>query len=261
MKKLVIPAIAATLITFMAHAAPPAKAKHVVDNSTDKTKIQAIIKDYLTEHPEIIIQAVQNYQRKQYEQAEQTIKTTQKNASNFAAPLFKQINDPSTGNPNGKISVVEFFDYQCPHCIDMAPVIEALVKANPDVKVIFKEFPIRGPQSEFAARAALAANLQGKYYQFSHALLTVNKPLTEEIVYETAKSAGIDVDKLKQDMNSNAVKEQLKNNMLLAKQLNLFGTPAFFIGKTNATTKDNVNYVPGQMDLNQLQSAIDKANQ
>src|SRR5689334_12549783 len=74
--------------------------------------------------------------------------------------LFHQNSDPVAGNPKGKVTVVEFFDYQCSHCMTMAPVIEAIIKNNPNVRVVFKDFPIRGPVSEFAAKAALAANKQ-----------------------------------------------------------------------------------------------------
>jgi protein-disulfide isomerase len=94
-----------------------------------------------------------------------------------AGGLLYRAGDPIAGNPKGKVTLVEFFDYQCGHCIDMAPVIGEIIKANPNVRVIFKEFPIRGPVSDYAARAALAANKQGKYYQFSHANIKLAQEL------------------------------------------------------------------------------------
>lgn len=228
-------------------------------SSSEKAKIETIVHDYLLKNPEVVIQAVQNFQKKQYEDAEQTVKQTQKIAGNFASPLFHQANDPSIGSPNAKVTVVEFFDYQCPHCIDMAPVITDIMKKNPEVRIVFKEFPIRGPMSEVAAKAALAANKQGKYYEFSHALLTANKQLTEELIYNTAQSVGLDVAKLKTDMNTKEITDQLNANVKLAQNLKLFGTPAFFIGKTDSD--QGINYVPGQMNLTQMQSAIDKIGQ
>lgn len=174
--------------------------------------------------------------------------------------LFHQANDPVAGNPKGKITVVEFFDYQCSHCINMAPVIAAIIKANPDVRVIFKEFPIRGPVSEFAARAALAANEQGKYYSFSHALLASSQPLTEETILDIAKSSGLDVNKLKKDMNSSRISSQLKKNAKLAMDLKLPGTPAFFIGKTYGKSNNDIQYVPGEMSQNELQDVINKVS-
>ncbi len=225
----------------------------------ERSKIEEVVHQYLLNKPEVIVEAVQNFQRKQYEQAEATVKKTQENVAVFATPLFRQANDPVAGNPNGKISIVEFFDYQCPHCIDMAPTIAAIIKANPDVRVVFKEFPIRGQMSDMAARAALAANKQGKYYEFSHALLGSNKPLTQAVIFETAKNTGVNLDQLKKDMNDAVVNGQLKNNVELAQKLKLFGTPAFFIGKTDASDSKSISYVPGQMDQTQLQKAIDKA--
>lgn len=219
-------------------------------------QIENVVHNYLLDKPEVIVEALQIMQRKQYEQAEQTVKQTQKNVSNFVNPLFHQAVDPVAGNPDGQVTIVEFFDYQCPHCVDMAPVIASIIKSNPDVRIVFKEFPIRGPQSIYAAKAALAANMQGKYYEFSHALLTSNQPISEESVLKAAKQAGLNIDKLKQDINSPEVEKQIENTTKLAQELKLFGTPAFFIGKTDG---NNISYIPGQMDVKQLQSEIDKA--
>lgn len=259
MKRFIQTTLAAALFACItqAYAAPSNVNNNVSVSPAERAKIEEVVHQYLLSKPEVLVEALQILQKKQYEQAEQTVKQTQKTASAFAKGLFNQMNDPVAGNPNGKISVVEFFDYQCPHCIDMAPTIEGIIKANPDVRIVFKEFPIRGPMSEFAARAALAANKQGKYYEFSHALLTANKPLTQDVIFEIAKSTGLDVDKLKTDMNDKSIDEQLKATMKLAQNLKLFGTPAFFIGKTDASGA--INYVPGQMDQKQLQDAIDKA--
>lgn len=223
----------------------------------EKAKIQAVVRDYLINNPEVIVEAIQVLQKKQYAEAEKTVKQTQADVAQFANALLRQSNDPVSGNPNGKITVVEFFDYQCPHCIDMAPVLSAIIKANPDLRVVYKDFPIRGPLSEFAARAALAANLQGKYDELSHAMLTTNQPLTQDLIFKLAQENGLNVEKLKADINSSAVSGQLKANLELAKQLKLFGTPALFIGKTDAN--NNIRYIPGQADQKQLQDMIDNA--
>lgn len=173
--------------------------------------------------------------------------------------LLRQPNDPVAGNPRGKVTVVEFFDYQCSHCMSMAPVIASILKNNSDVRIVFKEFPIRGPMSLFAARAALAANKQGKYYPFSHALLSTNQPLTEALVFEIAKNTGVNVKQMQQDMNSKSITQQLNSNENLAQNLKITGTPAFFIGKTNAKTSADVNFVLGEMTQSELQNAIDSA--
>ncbi len=179
-----------------------------------------------------------------------------------AAPvteLLNKPNDPVAGNPHGAVTVVEFFDYQCSHCISMAPVVAAIIQANPDVRFVFKELPIRGPMSELASRAALAANKQGKYYPFSHALLSSNQPITEAFIFETAKKVGLNVSKLKKDMNSPAVANELKSNFNLAAQLQVSGTPAFFIAKTGTRNSNDVNFQLGEMSQGELQTAIDNA--
>ena len=172
--------------------------------------------------------------------------------------LFHQTSDPVSGNPKGKVTVVEFFDYQCSHCIDMVPVITNILQKNPSVRVVFKEFPIRGPLSERASRAALAANLQGKYWPLHHAMLTSNAPLTDAVIFKLAKENGIDVDKLIVSMNSKAISKELDATQRLAQTLNISGTPAFFIGPTNAKQTSDVIFVLGQMDEKQLQQLIDK---
>lgn len=252
--------ILATLIPSLIAASTANAATPAANVSpAERAKIESVVHDYLVSNPQVIVEAVQTLQRKQYEQAEQTVKQTQKIAPQFANALFNQKGDPMAGNPDGAITIVEFFDYQCPHCVDMAPVIDSIIKANPNVRYIFKEFPIRGPVSDFASRAAIAANMQGKYYVFSHALLTAKQePLTQDSILKIAKDAGLDVDKLKKDMDGDAVASQLKANIKLAQDLKLFGTPAFFISKSKNTT--NVAYVPGQMNQQQMQAAIDTAN-
>ncbi|EKD70049.1 MAG: outer membrane protein [uncultured bacterium] len=255
MKRFVKAAIAAALVTTV--ATPVFAAVSV--SPQERAKIESVVHDYLLQKPEVIMQAVQELQKRQYQQAESTIKSTQKNVGQFANALFRTSSDPVVGNADGTVTVVEFFDYQCPHCIDMAPVIDAIMKSNSNVRFVFKEFPIRGEMSDFAARAALAANMQGKYYEFHHAVLTAKQPLTQDTVMQAAKDAGLDIDKLKKDMDSDAVKNQLKSNVKLAQDLKLFGTPAFFIGKTDAKASSNIAYVPGGMNQNQLQGAIDNA--
>lgn len=172
--------------------------------------------------------------------------------------LFHQPTDPVGGNPKGNVTIVEFFDYQCSYCVSMLSVIDKIVKTNPNVRVVYKEYPIKGSMSEFAARAALAANKQGKYHQFSRALLYSRHHLSPSAVYEVAEKAGLNVDQLKKDMDSKAIRDQLEKNLTLAEQLNVTGTPAFFIGKTSAQTNNNVDFIYGSMSQRELQREINK---
>lgn len=240
--------------------APSKPTATIAVSPEERAKIEQVVHEYLLKNPDVLMEVIQVLQKKQYEQAELAMKKTQALASSFANPLFHQASDPMRGNATGNITVVEFFDYQCPHCVEMVPTIDAIISANPNIRVIFKDFPVRGPMSEFAARAALAANLQGKYDALSHAMLTSTQPLTQDLIYTMAKNSGLDVDKLKKDMDSPAIDAQLKANVKLAQDLKLFGTPALFIGKTDAKGADTIMYIPGQADQKQLQAMIDKAS-
>lgn len=231
-------------------------------SAVQKKQVQDVVREYLMQNPDVIIQALQSYQVKQMDQAKKTIQKTQDTSPQYTDSLFHQANDPIAGNPNGKITVVEFFDYQCPHCVDMTPVIDGLIKNNPDVKIVFKEFPIRGPISEVASRAALAAKEQGKYFELHKGLMeTKQEPLTEDAIYKIAQSVGLDVEKLKTAMKSSVVDQQLKANYKLAQQLQLMGTPAFFIAKSTVSKTSPstaILFIPGQVDANQMNQAIDK---
>jgi len=225
-------------------------------SAAERARVESIVHDYLLKQPEILIQAMQILQKKEMEQAQNIIQQTKDNAGRYTAALFHAANDPIGGNVNGKITVVEFFDYQCPHCVAMSPILDKVIKNNSDVRVVYKELPIRGPMSELAARAALAANKQGKYSVFHHLLMSNNQPFSETVVFNLAKSAGLNVDKLKKDMQSDEVNKILQTNMKLRDDLNLFGTPAIFVGKTMATSNDKVQYAPGRVNEVELLKMI-----
>ncbi|MES2216821.1 MAG: DsbA family protein [Pseudomonadota bacterium] len=236
--------------------APLAQADDQSFSQAQKDQMGVIIHDYLLKNPEIIAEAVQGLQQKQMDQMRSKGKDS---ALKNADQLFKQSNDPSAGNANGKVTLVEFFDYQCPHCVDMEPDVMATIKANPDLRVIYKEFPIRGQVSVMASKAALAALKQGKYPQFHDLLMQNAQSLSQEKIMELAKSIGLDTKKLKTDMDSPDVDAQIKANYKLAQDLQLYGTPAFFI-VTTALPKDakGVEFIPGQVDQKTLQTTIDK---
>ena len=228
------------------------------DSFTDaqKTQIQGVIHDYLMKNPEVIADAVQGLQQKQMDQMKSK---GQEAALKNAASLFNQSTDPVIGNPNGKITLVEFFDYQCPHCVDMDPDVIAIIKANPNLRVVMKEFPIRGPLSLYASKAALAAAKQGKYLEFHEAIMKSAQALSQDKVMALSKTVGLDVQKLKTDMESAAIDAQVKGTYKLAQDLQLYGTPALFIAKSE-TPKDAkaIEFIPGQVDQKYLQGSIDK---
>jgi protein-disulfide isomerase len=228
------------------------------DSFTDaqKTQIQGVIHDYLMKNPEVIADAVQGLQQKQMDQMKSK---GQEAALKNASSLFNQNSDPVIGNPSGKITLVEFFDYQCPHCVDMDADVMAIIKANPNLRVVMKEFPIRGPLSLYASKAALAAAKQGKYLEFHEAIMKSAQALSQDKVMALAKTVGLDVQKLKTDMESSAIDAQVKGTYKLAQDLQLYGTPALFIAKSE-TPKDAklIEFIPGQVDQKYLQGSIDK---
>src|SRR5688572_18230021 len=111
-------------------------------SSAEKAKIESVVHDYLLKNPEIIMQAVQVLQTKQMQETRKSFDKTQSVAAKFTQKLFQNASDPMIGNANGTVTIAEFFDYQCVHCVEMEPVIASLIKANTNLRVIFKEFPI-----------------------------------------------------------------------------------------------------------------------
>ena len=231
-------------------------------NTTQKKQVEDAVRDYIIKNLEVLVQSLQSFQQKQMEQTQKTFVKIQEAAPKYADRLFHQANDPIAGNPNGTITLVEFSDYQCPHCVDMTQVVDNLIKANPNLRVVLKEFPIRGPMSETAAKAALASAKQNKYFVFHNALMNTKvQPLTDAAIYDIAKSVGLNVDQLKTDMKSNDVGKQIKDNYELAQKLQLMFTPVFFIAKTSINTNsspDEVIFIPGAMSEDKLNEAIQK---
>lgn len=229
--------------------------------SNDQVKqVEKVVSQYISEHPEAIIQSLQSYQQ---QQMSRSVQKTQTSSREHVEALFHQAADPVIGNPKAKVTVVEFFDYQCGHCIGMQSTFKDLVKSNPNVKVVFKEFPIRGPVSELAAKAALAAHQVGKYSQLHDAFMeaAAKGPLTEEMIYSIAQANGLDVTKLKQSMQSDVISQQIKNTYVLAQQLELMGTPAIFIAPSNVsktTSAENIIFIPGEVDKDRLNQMINQ---
>jgi protein-disulfide isomerase len=133
------------------------------------------------------------------------------------------------GNPNGALTMVEFLDYNCGYCMRSYPEVEQLLADNKDLRLVIKEFPVLGPGSEFAAKAALASRRQGKYDQFFHALMQHKGAKNEAVVMAAASATGLDLDKLRQDMADPAIAAIIARNYQLAEALAINGTPAFVI--------------------------------
>ena len=185
------------------------------------------VHDYLMRHPEVIVEAVQGMQARQ-EKADLT--EAQEALKARADEIFRDFNSPVGGNEQGDITLVEFFDYNCPYCRKMAPVLIEAEKADPQLRIVFKEFPILGPGSEFAARAALASQRQGRYEAFHHALMATKEKVNDESVLAAAAQLGLDVERLKADMQDPSIQIAIDRNMALAAALRINGTPGFIVG-------------------------------
>lgn len=247
-----------------AMASPAALAASANTDSTDmpaaqKSQIEKVVHDYLVNNPEVLLEASQSLQQKQQltmqKQAQSAIKENAK----------KLFNDNFTvvGNPKGNVTLVEFFDYQCIHCKKMAPVISEAIKQNPNLRVIYKEFPIFGKSSDVASKAVLAAAMQGKYLAMHDALLKQENRLNDQIIMDTAKSVGVNMAKLKTDMESKKVSEAIESTRQLAEKLHLMGTPAFIIAATpGGELKDGTTtaFIPGAASAETLQELIKKAS-
>lgn len=211
--------------------------------------VQRIVGDYLVAQPEILIKASQALQKKQAQAAEAAANNAIKNNTQ---KLFEDANSPVAGNPQGSVILVEFFDYQCGHCKSAATAIDNLVKKNPNLKVIYKEFPIFGASSTAASQAALAANLQGKYQQFHDMLFSTPGKISQDILDASNQSLGLSATLTKTQQA--AITAELTQNRELAQQLQIRGTPAFILSNQDYS---KTKFIPGSVPEQQLQQAID----
>ncbi len=192
-----------------------------------RAAFEQVIRDYLANNPQVIVEAQQAFQAKQ--EAEQAALARQALRGQREA-LEKDASAPVAGNPGGDVTIVEFFDYACGYCKRALSTLEAVKAADPQVRVVYKELPILGPGSLVAARAALAAELQGKYQAF-HLAMMASRQIDAAGVHAAAKSAGLDVARLAKDMEAPEIMQALDRNQLLASAIGVRGTPAFVIGE------------------------------
>jgi protein-disulfide isomerase len=164
--------------------------------------------------------------------------------------LVADATSPVGGNPDGDVTIVEFFDYRCPYCKQVEPAIEALVKEDSKIRIVYKEFPVLGADSVFASRMALAALKQDKYFAFHNAMMATKGQITEKVILQVAATAGIDITRAKTDMTDASVMEIIQHNYALGEALDINGTPAFIIGDT---------LVPGATDIDDLKKLVANA--
>ncbi|PPR58208.1 MAG: hypothetical protein CFH10_02061 [Alphaproteobacteria bacterium MarineAlpha4_Bin2] len=215
-------------------------------DSQSKKAVETIIRDYLISNPEVIEQAIQALQAKREAEDKDRAQAAiaSKNAALVAHPMT-----PFSGNAAGDVTIVEFFDYQCGYCKSAMTALIGLLRSDNNVRVVWKELPILGNASRFAARAAMAAKKQNKYLDYHIAIMGLRGRLTEQNVMSTAKSVGINVKRLRRDMRDPKIETYLDETQQLATTLGIRGTPAFVIGDT---------LFPGALDEATIKKIIGK---
>lgn len=208
-----------------------------------KEELGGIIQQYLMDNPSVIFESIEAYRSQQEQEAQKQAEA--KIDDNIA--YLTRAEAPSVGNPEGDVTVVEFFDYNCGYCKRAVPDIQALVKEDENVRFVFKEMPILGPTSKTAAIWALAAHKQGKYFEYHVALMEHKGQKTEAELAKVAQDIGLDVDAMKKVITSGELDRELDKVMSVAREIGVSGTPAFVVGS---------QFIPGYVGKEGLVEAI-----
>lgn len=213
-------------------------------SDAQKQEIGEIVRQYLMDNPEVLLDVSKALEAKQ-QMAEAEQRKTALTAN--AKAIFHSPDDFVAGNPNGDVTIVEFFDYNCGWCKKGFPEVVSLIEKDKNLRVVLKEFPIFGGDSDYAAMAAMAAKKQNKYWELHSAMFSHEGKLTKENVDELAKAGGLDMEKLKADMASPEIAKALADTHQIAQALAINGTPAFIID-------DQVS--PGYLPADKLEATI-----
>jgi protein-disulfide isomerase len=213
---------------------------------SSRADVEEIVREYILQHPEVLMQSVRAFQERD--------RLAAQHRSNAAVAanrneLFGDPASPVTGPADAEIAIVQFFDYKCGYCRRVSPTLSKLLEGHKNVRVIFKELPILGPESHVASRAALAAAKQGAYGGFHQRLISLNAPITPAIIEDIGQQLGLDVEKLKSDMSSQEIEAILAQNQRLANAIGVQSTPSFVIGN---------ELITGAVDLTRFEELISK---
>ena len=235
-------AIAALSLTL---AALPAFADPTPSLTPEQTEaVNKLIHDYLMNNPKVLSEALDHADAAAKAETEAAGKTA---LTDRREELERDPTSPVLGNPNGDVTVVEFFDYRCPYCKASAPIVADLLAQDKKVRLVLKDFPILGKESVYASRVALVAQKHGKYAEFHKAMFALKTPVNNDTTLDVAKSVGLDPVQVKKEMEASEIDTILKHNYDLAKAINAEGTPAFIVGDTMS---------PGALTLDGLKTQI-----
>jgi protein-disulfide isomerase len=247
MISLIRPTALAALLALAALA--PAGAQQF--SPAQRGDIEKIIRDYLLKHPEVLQEAMAELEKKQAvveaEKAKSAIK-------DHAEALFNSPYQVTLGNPQGDVTFVEFFDYNCGYCKRALLDMMTLMGKDPKLKVVLKEFPVLGPSSMEAAQVGVAVRMQDKsgrkYLEFHQKLLTGRGQIDKARAMAVAKEIGLDVARIEKDLKSEEVTKSIQESIKLAEALGMNGTPSYVIG---------TDVVVGAVGLEALGKKIDAA--
>jgi protein-disulfide isomerase len=232
-------------------AAVPAAAQDF--STAQRGEIEKIIKEYLIKHPEVLQEAMAELEKKQQVAETEKARSAVKNHSEA---IFNSPRQVVLGNPQGDVTFVEFFDYNCGYCKRALSDMMELMGKDPKLKVVLKEFPVLGPGSVEAAQVAVAVRMQDKtgkkYLEFHQKLLTGRGQIDKAKALAAAKEIGLDMARIEKDLKSDEIGKTLEENMKLAEALGLNGTPSYVIGN---------DVVIGAVGLAQLSQKIQAARQ
>lgn len=212
-----------------------------------RAEIVAILREALRSDPSILRDAVRALQADEGARQDRAARAA---IARDRDALLADPADPVAGNPGGDVTVVEFYDTRCPYCRHMLPTMDALLRAEPAVRLVYKDLPVLGPSSRLEARALLAAQHQGGYLKLQEALMGSSIPSTPESIRAEAERQGLDADRLLRDMSDATIRVRLELNARLARDLAIEGTPALVIGG---------RLIPGAADLATLRAAVAEA--
>lgn len=218
-------AVASPEVAAVAQPAPAAVAGASF-TTAQKAELETLIKEYILNNPKVLMDSVNGYRTAEQAAQEDGAIKALKESSDY---LLKG-NLPDVGNKSADITIVEFFDYNCGYCKQGYEAIQQGLDNDKNLRFVLVDFPILSESSHLASRYALAAQKQGKYFELHRELMKYKGPKTDESILGLAKTAGLDIDKLKTDLNSPDIEAALKKNAELARKLAISGTPAFIIG-------------------------------
>ncbi len=190
-----------------------------------KEELQGMIKDYIYAHPDEIMEAVQKFQEKQQQDM---VDAAAKKIPEYQSYLESK-DSPSVGPKDAKVTVVEFFDFNCGYCKQAFKDISKMSSEYKNVRFVFREFPILSPTSKLASEWALAAHRQGKYFEYHTALMEHKGGFDEALMKKIGADLGLDVAKLEKDAKDPAIQAELDKNTQIAQEIGIRGTPGFII--------------------------------